>query len=120
MKVKAVTARNDVQVTIRVDKDLKESAEKLFNRLGMNMSTAFNVFLRKAVTEEAIPFAVSAKPSGFGAGYSVDEITKAFREAVEEDIANSHKNGLPVARYDEESKRAYIEYADGRREYTNG
>jgi len=51
----------DSRVTIRVEKDLKESAEDLFDRLGMNMSTAINVFLRKAVDEEAIPFSISAK-----------------------------------------------------------
>ncbi|MCL2707147.1 MAG: type II toxin-antitoxin system RelB/DinJ family antitoxin [Dehalococcoidia bacterium] len=53
----------DARVTIRVDKELKESAELLFDRLGMNMSTAFNVFLRKAVDEEAIPFTISVKNS---------------------------------------------------------
>jgi antitoxin component of RelBE/YafQ-DinJ toxin-antitoxin module len=30
-------AKNDVQVTIRVDKDMKERAENLFNRLGMKL-----------------------------------------------------------------------------------
>jgi DNA-damage-inducible protein J len=57
---------NDVRVTVRVDKDLKERAESLFARLGMNMTTALNVFLRKAVDEAAIPFAVSAKSADYG------------------------------------------------------
>jgi antitoxin component of RelBE/YafQ-DinJ toxin-antitoxin module len=39
----------------------------------MNMSTAFNVFLRKSVDEEAIPFPVSVKRSDFGAGYTPSE-----------------------------------------------
>jgi len=52
-----------MRITIRVDKSLKESAEVLFEQLGMNMSTALNVFLRKAVDENAIPFHVSVKSS---------------------------------------------------------
>lgn len=110
-------AQSDVQVTIRVDKRLKESAESLFNRLGMNMSTAFNIFLRKAVSENAIPFPVSAKNSRFIADYSEDDITNAFQAAVQREIAMKKQKGIPVARYDGETKRAYLEYADGTREY---
>lgn len=112
--------QNDVRVTIRVDKDLKEHAENLFHRLGMNMSTAFNVFLRKAVDEEAIPFTVSAKNNVFGSNYTSADITGAFEAAVRNEIAENQRNGFPVARYDAASKRAYLESADGTREYVNG
>ncbi len=110
---------NDVQVTIRVDKDLKESAENLFNRLGLNMSTAFNAFLRKAVNEDAIPFSVSARRSGFGAGLSSEDITSRFTAAVQREIAINQQNGFPVARYDQDRKQAYLKYTDGRTEYVN-
>ncbi len=112
-------AQNDVQVTIRVDKDLKERAENLFSQLGMNMSTAFNVFLRKAVNEAAIPFAVSTKSSGFGMDYSSNDITNAFMFAVKNEIAKNQQNGFPVARYDKDKKKAYLEFAGGAREYVN-
>ena len=39
--------------------------------------------------------------------------------AVDDAIARKKQNGSPVARYDEENKKAYLEYADGRREYVN-
>jgi DNA-damage-inducible protein J len=112
-------AQNDVQLTFRLDKNLKEDAENLFNRLGMNMTTALNIFLRKAVSEEAIPFSVSVKKPVFGVGFTSEEITKAFQEAVQEDLVFSKENGLPVTGYDPVNKRAYIEFADGRREHTN-
>ena len=112
--------QDDVRVTIRVDRDLKESAEMLFDRLGLNMSTALNIFLRKAVDESAIPFAVSAKNNGFGAGYSADNITGAFRNTVQSDVAENQNKGFPTARYDAEKKQAYLENADGTREYING
>ena len=112
--------QTDVRVTIRVDKDLKEQAEVLFDRLGMNMSTALNVFLRKAVDEAAIPFPVSAKATGLGAGYSPGDITSAFRDAVQNNVSENRRNGFPIARYDTDQKRAYLEAADGTREYVNG
>jgi len=112
--------QNDVRITIRVDKDLKENAEILFGRLGMNMSTAFNVFLRKAVDESAIPFPVSAKKAGRGYELSTSEITSAFTDAVQDEIADKKQKGLPVAKYDTDKKQAYLENADGSRVYING
>lgn len=49
-------------VNIRMDSDLKLSAEKLFAELGLNMSVAFNMFARQAVREHRIPFTVTADP----------------------------------------------------------
>ena len=46
-------------VSIRMDADLKAQADVLFGELGMNMSTAFNIFVRQAVREGRIPFDIS-------------------------------------------------------------
>ena len=46
-------------LTIRMDKGLKEQAEQLFSELGMNMTTAFTVFVRQAVRQGKIPFEIS-------------------------------------------------------------
>ena len=43
-------------LNIRTDKEIKEQAEKIFNKLGLNMTTAVNMFLRSAVRENGIPF----------------------------------------------------------------
>jgi len=112
--------QNDVRVTIRVEKELKKNAETLFERLGMNMSTAFNIFLRKSVDESAIPFEVSVKNSGFGNGYSASDVTTAFEESVQNAIIEKKRKGFPIARYDTDKKQAYLETADGKREYVNG
>jgi len=52
-------ANDTTNISIRMDKELKEQAEKLFNELGMNMTTAFNIFLRQSVRQGKIPFEVS-------------------------------------------------------------
>lgn len=48
-----MTATN---LNIRIDKDIKDQAEVIFNELGLNMTTAVNMFLRTAIREHGIPF----------------------------------------------------------------
>ena len=43
-------------LNIRTDKDIKDQAEEIFNELGLNMTTAINMFLRTAIREHGIPF----------------------------------------------------------------
>lgn len=49
---------NSTNLNIRVDNNLKKDAENLFKRLGLNMSSAINVFLVQSVREQAIPFEI--------------------------------------------------------------
>lgn len=46
-------------VSFRIDSDLKAQADQLFSALGMNMTTAFNIFLRQSVREGCIPFNIT-------------------------------------------------------------
>lgn len=48
-----------VNVTFRVDEELKTQADTLFSELGMSLSTAFNIFLRQSVREQQLPFMIS-------------------------------------------------------------
>lgn len=52
-------AGNTTNISIRMDSDLKTQADTLFNELGMNISTAFNIFVRQALREGKIPFEIS-------------------------------------------------------------
>lgn len=51
----------NVNVTFRTDDNLKKQAEVLFSELGLNLSTALNIFLRQAVREQQIPFQISKR-----------------------------------------------------------
>jgi DNA-damage-inducible protein J len=46
-------------LNVRIDADLKKQSEKIFNELGLNMSTALTVFLRQTVRSRGIPFDIS-------------------------------------------------------------
>ncbi len=43
-------------LNIRTDKAVKAEAEKIFQELGLTMTTAVNMFLRQAIRENGIPF----------------------------------------------------------------
>ena len=51
-------AGQTTNLCIRIDAELKRQAEELFSELGMNLTTAFTVFVRQAIREGGIPFEV--------------------------------------------------------------
>ena len=59
-------------INVNVPIEVKEEATTLFNSLGLNMSTAINIFLKKSIYERGLPFEVKQQPS------------KDLKEALEE------------------------------------
>ena len=51
-------AGSTTNISIRMDADLKAQADELFGNLGMNLTTAFNIFVRQALREGGIPFEI--------------------------------------------------------------
>ena len=45
-------------MSIRLDSEIKEQAQQVFNHLGMDMTTAINIFLRQAIQYQGLPFDV--------------------------------------------------------------
>ena len=66
-------------VNVNVPSDIKDEANRIFNSLGLNMSTAINIFLKRVVFERGIPFDIKQYPS------------KDFSEALRElDYVEEH------------------------------
>ena len=51
-------AGTTTNISIRMDSELKTQADALFAELGMNLSTAFNIFVRQSLREGGIPFEI--------------------------------------------------------------
>ena len=51
-------AINKVNMTLRIDPDLKAKASKLFEALGLDLSTATGIFYRQALRCHGLPFDV--------------------------------------------------------------
>lgn len=52
---------NTVNVNIRMDEETKKQAERLFADLGLNMTTAINVFVKQCLNNNGLPFEVVRK-----------------------------------------------------------
>ncbi len=63
------------QVSFRIDEDVKQSAEQALDEMGLTMSAAITVFLKKVARERRIPFEISAVPSGNRTPLSVSRLT---------------------------------------------
>jgi len=50
-------------LNVRVDKDVKNTAETIASSLGMNLSTAVNIFLRQMISHNGMPFDVRLSPN---------------------------------------------------------
>ena len=68
---------NTVNYTCRIDSEIKSKSEDLFDELGMNLTTAINVFLREALRTGGFPFEVRLK------NIPNKETLSAFQEAEE-------------------------------------
>ncbi|MBP5433656.1 type II toxin-antitoxin system RelB/DinJ family antitoxin [Ruminococcus sp.] len=47
--------------SVRMDEDLKKQFEAICAEMGMNMTTAVNIFARAVINQQKIPFIVSAQ-----------------------------------------------------------
>lgn len=69
-------------ISVRVNDELKEESKDLFNKLGIDMSTAITMFLTKSVREGGIPFSVSLYDEN---GLTASEASELRRRADDMD-----------------------------------
>ena len=67
------------QVSISIDDNLKEQADKLFDELGLNMTTALTIFVKTAVRQGGIPFTLTIDP--FYSNSNMRVLEESIRDA---------------------------------------
>ena len=81
------------------------------------------IFTRLCATNITNDLAVDSIADEYKTNFDYDwpaaNITNAFISAVQNEIIEKQQKGFPIARYDADKKQAYLEYADGTREYVN-
>lgn len=77
-----------VPTQVRIDEDLKKQAVELFNQLGMDMSSAMNIFLRQCVMRGGLPFAVEIPQYK---AEVMEEAKRISKDPKEKDIAAIQK-----------------------------
>jgi DNA-damage-inducible protein J len=76
-------------LSIRIDRDLKDEADQVFNAMGMNLTTAITIFVRQAVRQKKIPFEITLYPENEGK----ENIMSDAMAATERIWQNSIRNG---------------------------
>ncbi|MCC5838982.1 MAG: type II toxin-antitoxin system RelB/DinJ family antitoxin [Opitutales bacterium] len=69
---------------IRVPNELREDADQVLEEIGMDMSTAIRVYLKKIVQSRSIPFALEAAQPWVAEPVSVDDETQRRMDQVAE------------------------------------
>ena len=88
-------------VQFRVDDNLKEQATVLFENLGIDLSTALRMFLRRSVLSNGIPFSMKLEEKDYDGSKGV-EILKQMQKISEE---NGNSN-MTLDEINEEIKKA--------------
>jgi addiction module RelB/DinJ family antitoxin len=71
-----------------MERSLKDEADKVFNALGMNLTTAITVFVRQAVRQRRIPFEISLDSTDGGRGAALAEAMAASERIWQASVRN--------------------------------
>ena len=88
-----------VPTQIRINKDVKMRANKLFSGLGLDMSSAVNIFLNQCIINKGLPFVITIKKND-----NLDRIISEARRIHNSDNIKGFHDGddlLKDMRYDE-------------------
>lgn len=80
----------DTVIQIRIDKELKDLATKTFASMGLDLSTAIRIYLKKTVLEKGLPF-----------NLKLQKVQKDYDKAIKEIHAISKANGNDKMSLDE-------------------
>ena len=76
-----------VNMSIRMDTELKKQAEAMLSDMGLNMTTAMNMFLRQVVRQGKIPFEIAT------------DIPNAETLAAIKEVDDMIKGKIPAKKY---------------------
>jgi len=109
------------KINIPVNKAVMEEAEKIFQQNGITIETAINMYLKKVADADGMQFVLNLlkeEQEYYKSSEQQDDyMTAAFTASVNEAIIVTKLRGNPVARYDIEAQKPYLEYPDGHKEY---
>jgi DNA-damage-inducible protein J len=72
-----------VNVNIRMDEETKKQAERLFADLGLNMTTAINVFVKQCLNNNGLPFEVVRKDAFYNS-FNIDVLNQSVAQLESE------------------------------------
>ena len=86
-------------VQVRIDEDLKTQATAIYDKLGMDLSSAVRIFLKRSVMVNGVPFDMTLPKQEYKAEKAVSAMKKLSAEA--------QKNGTSNMSLDEINQEIY-------------
>ncbi|PWG00295.1 type II toxin-antitoxin system RelB/DinJ family antitoxin [Levilactobacillus bambusae] len=81
------TEKKKVSISVKTSPEDKQQAAELFDRLGLNLSTAINIFIKKSIAEGGLPFEVK---DPFYSEANQAELNRRFKKLANEQDVNPH------------------------------
>ena len=81
---------NTINVNIRVDEELKKQTEILLADMGLNMTTAVNIFLRQVLRTGGMPFEITTKTDDFYNSVNQKRLRNSI-ERLEKGLGSVHE-----------------------------
>ena len=69
------------QVNIRIDDNIKEKADSLFEDMGINMTTAVNIFVRQVIRQGGLPFVITTQTDPFYSESNLRVLRQSIKDA---------------------------------------
>jgi len=105
-------------IHVRVSPKQKKDAEIILTSLGLTMTMGIHLFLNSVIEHRGIPFEIKQSRDSM-LGSKIADMERKFQAAAMSEIENTHSGGHPVALYDKQKKRSFLEYPDGMRVYAD-
>ena len=83
-------------VNVRVEENVKRDIEKLFDSLGMNISTAVNMFFKQCLMEQGLPYQPKLKHRQSLKSYLENYYGKDFDSIIKEREAEGFSNPVEM------------------------
>ena len=89
----------NTNLTIRVDDNVKKQSQAILSNLGMDLSSAINIFLRQVILKEGIPFVIDSSTvnketyDAMAEAYKGVGLSEGFKTSKEllDDLENKNK-----------------------------
>ncbi|WP_378107354.1 type II toxin-antitoxin system RelB/DinJ family antitoxin [Cohnella cellulosilytica] len=83
-----------MNINTRMDEDLKKEAESHFSELGLNRTTAFNIFVRQSLRQGGIPFEITTQTDPFYNPANLKRLKQSIQQMEQGKIVTPAMNDL--------------------------
>ncbi len=75
-----------ITVSLRFDDEMKRQLDEMCDEMGMNLTTFFMIYAKRALRDRRIPFEVSAPLEPFYSDFNIEQLRKASQQVKNEQV----------------------------------